>query len=108
MNKHINLKIVVSLAIVVSLGPAAIDMYLASMPDMARDLNTSYAITQITLTVFLLFMGLGQLLFGPISDAIGRRAPLLIGLVSYIGASLWAAWAQSIESLIFADRKSVV
>lgn len=102
MNKQIDLKTVISLAIVVALGPAAIDMYLASMPDMARDLNTSYAITQITLTVFLLFMGLGQLLFGPISDAIGRRAPLLIGLVSYIGASLWAAWAQSIESLIFA------
>lgn len=102
MNKQINLKIVISLAIIVALGPAAIDMYLASMPTMAKDLNTSYATTQITLTVFLVFMGLGQLLFGPISDAIGRKVPLMIGLVAYIVASLWAAWAQSIESLIFA------
>lgn len=102
MNKQINLKIVISLAIIVALGPAAIDMYLASMPTMAKDLNTSYATTQITLTVFLVFMGLGQLIFGPISDAIGRKMPLLIGLTAYIGASLWATWSQSIESLIFA------
>lgn len=102
MNKHIDLKVVISLAIIVALGPAAIDMYLASMPIMAKDLNTSYATTQITLTVFLVFMGLGHLIFGPISDAIGRKVPLLIGLVAYTGASLWAAWAQSIESLIFA------
>lgn len=102
MNKQIYLKIVISLAIIVALGPAAIDMYLASMPNMAKDLNTSYASTQITLTVFLVFMGLGQLVFGPISDAIGRKKPLIIGLITYVGASLWATWSQSIESLIFA------
>ena len=100
--KHINIKTVISLAIIVVLGPAAIDMYLASMPNMATDLNTSYATTQITLTVFLIFMGLGQLVFGPVSDAIGRIAPLFAGLLAYIGASVWAMWSQSIESLIFA------
>ena len=100
--KHISIKTVISLAIIVALGPAAIDMYLASMPNMATDLNTSYATTQITLTVFLIFMGLGQLVFGPVSDAIGRIAPLFAGLLAYIGASVWAMWSQSIESLIFA------
>ncbi|MBU3846976.1 MAG: multidrug effflux MFS transporter [Candidatus Acinetobacter avistercoris] len=102
MNKSVGLKLTISLAIIVALGPAAIDMYLASMPNMAQDLNTSYASTQITLTVFLIFMGLGQLFFGPWSDAIGRKTPLLLGLVTYIGASIWAALALNLESLIFA------
>ena len=91
MNKSVGLKLTISLAIIVALGPAAIDMYLASMPNMAQDLNTSYASTQITLTVFLIFMGLGQLFFGPWSDAVGRKIPLLLGLVTYIAASIWAA-----------------
>ena len=102
MQANIPLKMVASLAVIVALGPAAVDMYLASMPEMAIELNTSYATTQLTLTVFLIFMGLGQLLFGPISDAIGRITPLLIGLAAYIAASLWAMWSQSIETLIVA------
>lgn len=102
MNKSVGLKLTISLAIIVALGPAAIDMYLASMPNMAQDLDTSYASTQITLTVFLIFMGLGQLFFGPWSDAIGRKTPLLLGLVTYIGASIWAALALNLESLVFA------
>ena len=102
MSTSIQLKTIISLAIVVALGPAAVDMYLASMPEMARDLNTTYAVTQITLTVFLIFMGVGQLFFGPISDAYGRRIPLIAGLVTYIAASLWAALSHSIEGLILA------
>jgi MFS transporter, DHA1 family, multidrug resistance protein len=102
MNNSVGLKLTISLAIIVALGPAAIDMYLASMPNMAQDLNTTYASTQITLTVFLLFMGLGQLFFGPLSDAVGRKTPLLMGLITYIVASIWAAFAENLESLIFA------
>lgn len=102
MSTSIQLKTIISLAIVVALGPAAVDMYLASMPEMARDLHTTYAVTQITLTVFLIFMGVGQLFFGPISDAYGRRIPLIAGLVTYIAASLWAALSHSIEGLILA------
>lgn len=102
MNKSVGLKLTISLAIIVALGPAAIDMYLASMPNMAQDLNTSYASTQITLTVFLIFMGLGQLIFGPLSDAVGRKIPLLFGLITYIAASIWAALAFNLENLIFA------
>ena len=102
MNKAVGLKLTISLAIVVALGPAAIDMYLASMPAMANELNTSYTSTQITLTIFLIFMGLGQLFFGPLSDAIGRKVPLLLGLLTYIAASFWAGSASNLESLILA------
>ncbi|WP_081408693.1 multidrug effflux MFS transporter [Acinetobacter larvae] len=102
MNKSVGFKITLSLASIVALGPAAIDMYLASMPNMAKDLHSSYAATQMTLTVFLMFMGLGQLIFGPLSDAIGRRRPLLLGLITYLIAALWAASANSLDSLILA------
>ncbi|TCM67055.1 DHA1 family bicyclomycin/chloramphenicol resistance-like MFS transporter [Acinetobacter calcoaceticus] len=102
MSGQVGLKLTISLAVVVALGPAAIDMYLASMPQMAVDLHVSYASTQLSLTVFLIFMGLGQLLFGPFSDAFGRRRPLLIGLLTYALASAAAAYATSLEMLIWA------
>lgn len=98
----VNLRLTLSLAIVVALGPAAIDMYLASMPQMSQDLHVSYAATQWTLTVFLMAMGLGQLIFGPISDAYGRRIPLIIGILSYIVAAWAASVASSLEWLIAA------
>lgn len=78
------LKLATTLALIAILGPAAIDMYLPSMPDMARDFGTSYTNVQLTLTVFLLAMGLGQLLFGPVIDAYGRRWPLLTGIMIFI------------------------
>lgn len=98
----VNLKLTLSLAVVVALGPAAIDMYLASMPQMAQDLSVSYASTQWTLTIFLIAMGLGQLIFGPLSDAYGRRIPLLAGVLTYIASSWAASSATSLEWLIMA------
>lgn len=99
---QVNLKLTLSLAVVVALGPAAIDMYLASMPQMSHDLQVSYAATQWTLTIFLIAMGLGQLLFGPLSDAYGRRMPLIAGIVTYIGSAWAASIATSLEWLIIA------
>ena len=94
--------IAVALGLVTLLGPAAIDMYLPSIPVIASDMGTNYAAVQITLTVFLLAMGAGQLFFGPVIDTFGRRRPLLIAIVAFIASSVWAASAQSVESLIFA------
>ncbi|MCC2962681.1 multidrug effflux MFS transporter [Massilia sp. IC2-278] len=93
-------KLAASLALVTILGPAGIDMYLASMPHMAQELDTSYARVQLTLTVFLLAMGAGQLLFGPIVDAYGRRRPLVLALFVYIAASVGAGFAPSIDALL--------
>ena len=91
-----------SLALVAVLGPAGIDMYLASMPAMARELHTSYANVQLSLTVFLLAMGMGQLLCGPLTDMLGRRRPLLAGIAVYIVAALWAAQADRLQVLLLA------
>ena len=98
----VTLKLTLSLAAVVALGPAAIDMYLASMPQMSTDLKVSYAATQWTLTIFLMTMGLGQLIFGPLSDAYGRRKPLILGIVTYMIAAWMASIATSLEWLITA------
>ncbi|MEJ5029063.1 multidrug effflux MFS transporter [Comamonas sp. MYb69] len=94
------LRFAASLALIAVLGPSATDMYLASMPEIASELAVPYAQVQLTLTVFLLAMGLGQLVFGPIVDAFGRRRPLLAGLLAFALASLWASQASSIGILL--------
>lgn len=95
-------RLAASLALVAILGPSGIDMYLASLPHMALELNAPYTQIQLTLTVFLLAMGAGQLLFEPIVDAYGRRKPLLTGLLIFVLASLWAGSSHSIEMLLAA------
>lgn len=95
-------KLAASLALITVLGPAGIDMYLASMPAMAGELQTSYSRIQLTLTVFLLAMGAGQLVFGPLIDTYGRRRPLIAGIVVFVLAALWAAGSASIEMLLVA------
>lgn len=97
-----NLRFAASLALIGALGPSAIDMYLASLPEMAREFATGYGQVQLTLTVFLLAMGAGQLFFGPLVDALGRRTPLLAGLLVFSLASLAAAAAGSLEALLVA------
>jgi DHA1 family bicyclomycin/chloramphenicol resistance-like MFS transporter len=91
-----------SLALVAVLGPAGIDMYLASMPAMARALHTSYANVQLSLTVFLLALGCGQLLCGPVTDMLGRRRPLLAGIAVYSMAAVGAAQADHLTALLIA------
>ncbi|HGL5836798.1 TPA: multidrug effflux MFS transporter [Serratia marcescens] len=91
-----------SLALITILGPSAIDMYLASLPDMAQELKASFTHIQLTLTVFLVAMGLGQLISGPIIDAMGRRRPLLFAILIFSVCSIWASWAVTIQMLLYA------
>lgn len=97
-----SLKFAVALGAIGALGPSAVDMYLPSLPDMAVDYSTSVASIQLTLTVFLLAMGLGQLLFGPIVDAFGRRRPLIAGLFLFSLSALAAAAAPTLDWLLLA------
>lgn len=94
--------IALALGLITLLGPAAIDMYLPSLPVMATELGAPFSTMQLTLTVFLLAMGAGQLVFGPVIDAFGRRRPLLAAVLMFVASSLWAAAAGSVESLILA------
>ena len=76
-------RIAITLGLITLLGPASIDMYLPSMPVMASELRAPFATVQLSLTVFLLAMGAGQLLFGPVIDALGRRRPLLLAIAVF-------------------------
>lgn len=97
-----SLKFAIALGAIAALGPSAVDMYLPSLPEMAVDYSTSVASIQLTLTVFLLAMGLGQLLFGPVVDALGRRRPLIAGLLLFSLSALAAGAAPTLEWLLLA------
>ncbi|GGO82366.1 Bcr/CflA family drug resistance efflux transporter [Marinobacterium nitratireducens] len=90
------------LGLLIGLTPLAIDMYLPSMPAIAAGLGASAEAVQQTLTVFLIAFSLPQLLFGPLSDALGRRPVIMLGLVLFVGGSLLCAMAPGIGWLLAA------
>ena len=92
-------RFVLVLGALIAIGPLTIDTYLPALPAITRDLAASESAVQGTLTGILLGMGLGQLLIGPLADAIGRRRPLIAGLSLHIAASVFCAFAPTIELL---------
>jgi DHA1 family bicyclomycin/chloramphenicol resistance-like MFS transporter len=81
-------------------GPLSIDMYLPGLPRMTDDLGASASTGQLTLTTCVLGLAFGQLLAGPLSDRLGRRRPLLVGLAAYAVASVACALAPTVWALI--------
>ena len=63
-----------------AIGPLTIDTYLPALPELSRELGATDAQAQATITGLLIGLGFGQLIIGPLSDAFGRRKPLLAGL----------------------------
>ncbi len=87
---------------VCALGPVAIDLYLPGLPRVAADLGASTLSIQLTVTTFLVGLGVGQLLIGPLSDRLGRRRPLLAGLGLFTASSVLCAVAPSAPFLVAA------
>jgi DHA1 family bicyclomycin/chloramphenicol resistance-like MFS transporter len=81
-------------------APLSIDMYLPALPRMTGDLHSTDATLQLTLTAFIIGLAVGQLIAGPISDSVGRRKPLLVGLALYTVSSVLCALSPSAELLI--------
>src|ERR1700710_1820132 len=81
-------RMIVVLGLLVALGPLTIDMYLPALPRIAADLSVSSSVVQLTLTGTLAGLALGQLIIGPLSDSLGRRRPLMAGIVLDLLASL--------------------
>jgi MFS transporter, DHA1 family, multidrug resistance protein len=94
------LKFYLVLASLTTLGPFSLDMYLPGLPALAMDFRASESASQLTLTACLFGLGLGQLVAGPVSDALGRRTPLIAGLLVYLVASVLCAVAPTIVSLV--------
>lgn len=91
--------LVVVLGLLTALGPFTIDLYLPALPAIARDLHAGDSAVQMTLTGTLVGLGLGQLVIGPLSDALGRRRPLLAGIGLHVVASLLCAVAPGVLML---------
>ncbi|WP_413232798.1 multidrug effflux MFS transporter [Mycolicibacterium sp. 050158] len=92
-------RMVVVLGLLVALGPLTIDMYLPSLPRIAQDYTVSSSVVQLTLTGTLAGLALGQLIVGPLSDSLGRRRPLMAGIVLHMLASLLCLVAPNIVVL---------
>lgn len=90
----------VVLGLLTAMGPFAIDMYLPALPIIGDDLNAGTTAVQLSLQLFLLTMGLAQLVVGPLSDMLGRKTPLYIGIGLFMAGSIGAALAPTVEWLI--------
>lgn len=91
---------VIILGALTALGPLANDAYLPGLPQIAEDLHTSAPAAQLSLTACLLGLGIGQLVAGPLSDAFGRRRPLIAGLALFSVTALLCAFAPDIRTLV--------
>lgn len=88
------------LGLLSAIGPFAIDMYLPALPDIGRSLGAPVGAVQWSLTTFFLSLGFGQLLYGPVSDMVGRKLPLYGGMALFLLASVGCALAGDIETLL--------
>ncbi len=91
------------MALLMSTTAMSIDIMLPALPDIGAALGVSDASSlPLVVTVFILGMAIGQLVWGPLSDRFGRRRPLLIGLVLFVLATLVALRTQSFSELLAA------
>ncbi|MFC5207059.1 multidrug effflux MFS transporter [Pseudonocardia sulfidoxydans] len=81
-------------------GPLSMDLYLPGLPELTDDLHTSEATAQLTMSLCMVGLAVGQLIAGPLSDRRGRRTPLLVGVALFAVTSLACAFAPSIEVLL--------
>jgi DHA1 family bicyclomycin/chloramphenicol resistance-like MFS transporter len=90
------------LSLLTALGPLAVDMYLPSFPDIGRVLGTSPATVQLTLSIYLIAYAMGQVIYGPLSDRLGRIPVMRFALAVFCVSSLACALAPNIEMLLVA------
>lgn len=91
--------LIILLGSLTALGPLSIDMYLPAFPEIARDLEVDAGAIQLTLATYLLGAGLFQLVYGPVSDRLGRRLPLLVGIGVFVIGTIACMIAESVGVL---------
>ena len=92
--------LVVALGALSAFGPLCLDMYLPALPQLPGDLSSTAGAAQLSLTSCIVGLALGQLLVGPLSDRVGRRRPLLVGVAVFALASALCAVTGSMPLLI--------
>ena len=98
---HSSFKIVFILGLLAMLMPLSIDMYLPALPDISAQFGVPAGSAQMTLSTYILGFALGQLLYGPMADSLGRKPVILGGTLVFAGAAVACALAQTIDHLIF-------
>lgn len=93
-------RMTVVLGMLSTFGPLSLDLYLPALPELADELRASASASQLSITTCLLGLAVGQLAAGPLSDRLGRRRPLMVGLVLYMLTSAACGFAPSIWLLL--------
>ena len=88
------------LGLLSAIGPFAIDMYLPALPAIGASLGADVGAVQWSLTAFFLALGVGQPVYGPVSDMVGRKPPLYFGLGLFLLASVGCALATDVHTLV--------
>ena len=88
------------LGLLTAIGPFAIDMYLPALPSIGASLGADTDAVLMSLTAFFVSFGLSQIVYGPISDMVGRKPPLYFGIALFAAASIGCALATDIDMLI--------
>jgi len=88
------------LAALAACGPLAINFYVPALPVVAAEYNVSPSAVQWTLTLYFIGVSLGQIIYGPLSDAIGRRPIVLVGLGLYCVASFTCYFSSAFDVLL--------
>jgi DHA1 family bicyclomycin/chloramphenicol resistance-like MFS transporter len=88
------------LGLLSAIGPFAIDMYLPALPSIGQSLGASTGAVQASLMAFFISLGIGQIVYGPVSDMVGRKPPLYFGLALFALASVGCALAPDVQTLV--------
>ena len=100
MSKSTRLWLTVFLGMMTAMAPLSTDMYLPSLPVMQADFGISASLVQLTLTMTMLGMALGQIFAGPVSDYYGRKKPLVIGMAAFTAATIGCVLAENIIAFL--------
>jgi DHA1 family bicyclomycin/chloramphenicol resistance-like MFS transporter len=94
---------VLFVATIMAMNAISIDSMLPALPQIGEALGITAANeTQWVITAYLLGFGGAQIIYGPLADRYGRKPVLLVGIAIYTAASIWAAFATSLEAMMFA------
>jgi DHA1 family bicyclomycin/chloramphenicol resistance-like MFS transporter len=97
---HSSFSIVFILGLLAMLMPLSIDMYLPALPVISAQFGVPAGSAQMTLSTYILGFAVGQLLYGPMADSLGRKPVILGGTLVFAAAAVACALAQTIDQLI--------
>ena len=103
MKRDRNVNILVMLVLLVAVGQMAQTIYIPAIAQMANDLNVREGAVQSVMAAYLLTYGVSQLFYGPLSDRVGRRPVILVGMSIFMLATLVAITTHSLTVLIAAS-----